>query len=342
MIRRTMLFAAAALTAAGVSAGLSQATSPGSNGRIAFNRYELHARPLTAHIVVANSDGSRQRTITHAARQYADDQPDWSPDGSRIMFERCGSNDPCHIWTMRPDGGDQRRLSPPCPPGKQAPPRCPDDSYPAYSPDGRQIAFVRYRSGKAGEVVMVADAHLRHPRAIGTGWQPGWSPDGKQLAFISKPRSYLAVFVVNADGTGLRRITPWHLQANSHPDWSPDGTRILFVGGPLDHGNLFTIVPDGTDLQQLTHFSGLTKMSTGSYSPDGKSIVFGTVFGAVNRPHATLNDVFVMNADGSHVRPITRTKKWDGSPDWGPRQSDQATLPTETPCGVRATCPLAP
>ena len=279
---------------------------------------------MTAHIVVANSDGSRQRTITHASRKYEDDQPDWSPDGSRIMFERC-AEDQCHIWTMRPDGSDQRRLSPPCPPGMQAPPRCPDDTYPAYSPDGRQIAFTRYRSGKAGEVVMVADAHLRHPHAIGSSpsrisVEPGWSPDGKQLAFVSKPRVYPAVFVVDADGSGLRRITPWHLQANSHPDWSPDGTRILFAGGPLDHGNLFTIQPDGTSLQQLTHYQGLTKMSTGSYSPDGKSIVFGMVVGVVNRPRATLNDVFVMNADGSRIRPITRTRNWDGSPDWGPRQ----------------------
>ena len=52
MIRRTMLFGAAALAVAAFSADLSQATAPGSNGRIAFNRYELHDRPLTAHILV--------------------------------------------------------------------------------------------------------------------------------------------------------------------------------------------------------------------------------------------------------------------------------------------------
>ena len=314
-----MLAGIGALVVAGVAAGLSQATAPGGNGRIAFNRYELHDTPLTAHIVVANSDGSGQRTITHASRQYEDDQPDWSPDGSRILFERC-VNDNCHLWTMRPNGSDQRRLSPRCPPGATAPPRCPDDTYPAYSPDGRHITFTRYRSGKAGEVVMVADANLHHPRAIARGYMSGWSPDGKQLVFVSKPRSFHAVFVANADGSGLRRITPWRLRANSHPDWSPDGTRILFAGGPLDHGNLYTIRPDGTSLKQLTHFSGLTRISTGSWSPDGKWIVFGTVVGAVNRSGATLNDVFVMNADGSHIRPITRTVNWDGSPDWGPQR----------------------
>jgi Tol biopolymer transport system component len=61
-------------------------------------------------------------------------------------------------------------------------------------------------------------------------------------------------------------------------------------------------------------------MSAGSWSPDGKSIVFGMAVGAVNGPGGTLNDLFVMNADGSHRRPITRTRNYDGSPDWGPRR----------------------
>jgi Tol biopolymer transport system component len=316
MTRRTVLAGVGALVVAGVAAGLSQATAPGSNGRIVFTRYELHDTPLTSHIVVANSDGSGQRTITHASRKYEDDQPDWSPNGSRVLFERC-INDQCHLWTMRPDGSQQRRLSPRCP-GNPSPPRCPDDTYPVYSPDGKHIAFTRYRSGP--EVVMVADANARHPRAIGRGVMPGWSPDGKQLVFVSKPRAYPAVFVANADGSGLRRITPWKLRAGDHPDWSPDGTRILFGAWGPGPGNLFTIRLDGTGLQQLTHNSGQTGVSTGSWSPDGKSIVFGTAVGAVNGPGGTLNDLFVMNADGTHRRPITRTRNYDGSPDWGPRR----------------------
>ena len=122
MIPRTMLFGAAALVVAGLAADLSQATAPAKNGRIAFSRYELHDTPLTAHILVANSDGSGQRTITHASRQYVDDEPDWSPDGSRIVFERCRFHSSCHIWTMRRDGSKLRRLSPRCPPART--PRC--------------------------------------------------------------------------------------------------------------------------------------------------------------------------------------------------------------------------
>jgi Tol biopolymer transport system component len=312
-----MLFAAAALVVAGLAAGLSQATAPGKNGRIAFSRYELHDTPLTAHIVVANSDGSGQRTITHASRTYHDDHPDWSPDGSRIVFERgCSPNCSRQIWTMRPDGSELRRLSPRCRSGAF----CPDDLEARLSPDGRQIAFVSYRGPKTGGyAIWVADANLRHAHRVATGSTPRWSPDGKQLVFVAQPRAVLSVYVCNSDGTGLRRITPLRLKATDHPDWSPDGTRILFAAGPKDRWNLFTIRPDGTGLRQLTHFRGLTRLVVGSYSPDGKSIVFSTVVGAVNPPGSTLTDVFVMTADGRNMRPITRTRNWDGEADWGPQ-----------------------
>jgi TolB protein len=317
VIRRMTLTAAAVIAAAGVAATLSQATAPGTNGRIVFQRYELHDAPYSARIMVTTSDGSGQRKITRGGQGVVDDQPDWAPDGSQIVFER--KTPASHIWTVSPDGRTQRRLSPPCPPGAHTGRRCPDDAFPAYSPDGTTIAFVRYR-GAGGQMVMVADAHLRNARRIAIGFEPAWSPDGKQLVFVRKPAKYQALYVANVDGSGLRRITPWRVRAGEHPDWSPDGRRILFTGGSEDRGNLYTIRPDGTGLRQLTHFRGLTKMSAGSYSPDGQSIVFATVVGAVNPPGATLADVFVMTADGTDIRPVTRARNWDGSPDWGPRR----------------------
>jgi Tol biopolymer transport system component len=317
MIRRTMIFGAAALAVAGSAPGLSQATAPGKNGRIAFQRFELHDAPLTAHIVVANSDGSGQQTITHGSRKYVDDQPDWAPNGARIVFQRCGGKSPCSIWSVRPDGRNPRQLSPRCRSGAK---KCPEYQSPVYSPDGRHIAFTRERG--ASLVVMIADATLRHAHRVGSGYEPAWSPDGKHLAFVWKPRGKpQAVFVSKADGTGRRRITAWKLRAGDHPDWSPDGTRILFASGPeTDHGNLFTILSDGKGLRQLTRYHGLTKVEVGSYSPDGQSILFATAVGAVNPPGASLPYVFVMTADGTDIRPVTRARNWDGSPDWGPRR----------------------
>jgi TolB protein len=313
-----MLFGAAALVAAGLAASFSRATPPGKDGRIAFQRYELHDAPYAAHIVVANSDGTGQRTLTHASRGNVDGAPDWAPDGSRIAFERCGPR-VCSIDTVSPTGRDLRRLSPGCP--RTRPRLCKNDHEPAYSPDGRRIAFWRGNGEKGnGLMLMVGDARLKHVHRLGPGFEPAWSPDGKQLVFLAKTKTSQALYVSNADGSGRHRITPSGLPAGDQPDWSPDGTRILFASGPADRDNLYTIRPDGTDVRQLTHFKGKTKVTVGSYSPDGGSIVFSTDVGAVNPPGAFLDDVFVMTADGTDIRPVTRARNWDGSPDWGPRR----------------------
>ena len=311
--RKALLIMGVTAVCAGFVATLSHATAPGTNGRIAFQRYRLHDAPYQAEIFTVNSDGSGERKVTRVARGLHDDFPDWAPDGSRIVFQRCGGPR-CQIWSVLPDGRGLKRLSPSCPhrPGRL---KCADNSEPVYSPDGRHIAF------SADEVLMVADANLRHAHPVGRGFEPGWSPDGKRLAFVWKPGNRSAVFVENVDGTGRHRITPFRLRAGDHPDWSPDGTRILFSTARHGRGNLFTVRPEGTGLRQLTHFRGLTNVENGSFSPDGESIVFATVVGAVNPPGATLDDVFVMSADGTDIRPVTRARNWDGSPDWGPSRS---------------------
>ena len=306
--RRALLIMGATAVCAGFVATLSHATAPGTNGRIAFMRYRLHDAPYQAELFTVNSDGSGARKLTHVAPGYTDDNPDWAPDGSRIVFQRCRGTRGCHIWSVLPNGRGLKRLSR----------ATADNSEPVYSPDGRHIAF------SADEVLMVADPNLRHAHPVGRGYEPGWSPDGKRLAFVWKPGNRSAVFVENVDGTGRHRITPFPLRAEDHPDWSPDGSRILFnTGGQSVRGqNLFTVRPDDTDLRQLTHYSRKTKTNlvNGSFSPDGQSIVFATVVGAVNPPGAGLDDVFVMSADGTDIRPVTRARNWDGSADWGPRR----------------------
>jgi Tol biopolymer transport system component len=317
----------------GALAVVANATAPGKDGRIAFNRYRYRDDVLWSEIFVANSDGSGERKITDAPKGYQDSYPDWSRDGSRIVFVRCAPNEGrCAIWSVKADGTGQRRLSPPCPRGAPPSPQCVDDSGPAYSPDGRRIAFSRF-SSQGSSVVMIGDLQLKHLRRVAIGTDPTWSPNGKQLAFARfndpgtgrKPVDGRAIFVVNADGTHLRRLTAWRLKAGDRSDWSPDGTRILFRTmpngeGDYGKGNIYTIRPDGSGLRQLTHFPASVRvLQTGSYSPDGASILFMTTAGAT-RGLGLLPDVFVMTADGTDIRPVTRSRNWDGSPDWGPEE----------------------
>jgi len=346
----------AAGVAAGLAATLAGATAPGANGPIAFSRYRTFVlnRPVRREIWVANPDGSGLHRLTRVKPNYVDEYPNWAPDGSRLVFTRCAPRsdaapawaaDPCTIWTVNADGTGQRMLTPRCRAGTASP--CPVDGDPAYSPDGRWVAFDRDQStGKAVDSkLLISNTALAHTRVVFTyGRKPGvpevgvpvWSPDGKWLAFEVcncngrryKPVGVSAVYVIGVDGKGLHRVTPWKLSAGAR-DWSPDGSRILITSTTADNGdpgpaggNLYTVRPDGTDLRQITHLATSDGVQIGSYSPDGTSIVFTTKAGATA---STLGgeprlwpDVFTIKTDGTGLTNITRSTNWEGTPDWAP------------------------
>jgi Tol biopolymer transport system component len=148
------------------------------------------------------------------------------------------------------------------------------------------------------------------------------SPNGGQIVFewfnspFSTPSNREAIFVINADGNGLKQLTPWAENDGDNPDWSPDGTWILFhshVDDSSRQPQIFLIHPDGSGRRKITHFKRGTLVGESSFSPDGKSIVFA------KGPDGLRLHVYVMRINGSHVRRVTGSKLWDSAPDWGPR-----------------------
>ena len=147
-----------------------------------------------------------------------------------------------------------------------------------------------------------------------------WSPNGKRLAFTRvKNNNQAAVFVVNIDGTGLRRLTPWNLDAAS-PDWSPDRRQILFNSYFDPHrgkfSNIYAIRPDGSHRTLLTHTRRGIQSFRPSWSPDGTRIVFcrftplGQMRGRV--------DLYTMNRNGTAVQRVTNMPQaFPFAPDWG-------------------------
>jgi Tol biopolymer transport system component len=144
------------------------------------------------------------------------------------------------IYTVDPDGSRLRRLTR----------DVRDDYAPAFSPDGRSIAFVR-GAERPELFLMGADGggvkRLVAWRA-GGGYAPSWSPDGSRIVFVSHARGGLALKTIRADGTGLVRLpTPvgWFYD---HPAWSPDGRSLVFTGGlfgSVEEGNVLNVVALG-------------------------------------------------------------------------------------------------
>lgn len=324
--------AVVAVVAAGAAGTVARATGPAGAGMVAFQRYLFQDHPLQADIFVAESDGSGERRVTRAPRGLIDGEPDWSADGKQIVFQRCATVDgPCTIWSVNGDGTGARRLTP------RSPKKCSDETSPAFAPDGETIAFECFTrpGGRLTFSIVLMDRDGGNRRVVvrGTGaagvGRPQFSPDGKRLVFEhqnikAKPKNGHATYVVDLDGKGMRRVTPWSLRAGDHPDWSPDGNLVLvrsLANGPdFNHqGNLYTVRPDGTGLRQLTHFGPKTDLlQNGSFSPDGTAIVFATTHGATRTRHSNLADVFTTSLDGTRITPVTRKRNWDGSPDWGP------------------------
>ena len=273
-------------------------------------------------------DGSGERQVTDPPADFSDDFPDFAADSSVIAFQRCGSV--CRVFTVRPDGSGLRAVTPGCT-GNQESPRCSEDGYAAISPNVKRIAFthafgrvVDDQIDHAGIYTVRTDgSHMRRvtlpAKRTAEDGEPQWSPDGNRLVFVrynitAKPAGKQAIFVVNADGSGLHRITPWKLTAGDGPDWSPDGSRILFRAPENDdflNSNLYTIQPDGHGLQQLTNVPAETRLYSASFPPDGTAITFGM------QGIDDAADVYRMNADGTDATPITRTPQWDSAPDWG-------------------------
>jgi len=217
-------------------------------GRIAFARASRSS--LDLYVVGANGKGLRRLVHTRTNEEW----PTWSPDGSTIAFES-GSppltkpgqkNIDPELWVVGADGHGLKRLT-----NNNL-----QDVSPAWSPDGKWIAFVRVVKGNHGRIwIMSGEGRNAHSLGL-KGGEPAWSPDGTQLAFAHARsgvgRETADLYVANVDGSGLRRLTHERVGVVSHhPSWSPDGRSIVY----MSRRGLWTIGANGRSARPLTRSS---------------------------------------------------------------------------------------
>ena len=143
-------------------------------------------------------------------------------------------------------------------------------------------------------------------------WDPAWSPDGSKIVFTSNRNSNVHnIYVMNADGTGLTRLTTNDYGNDFTPAWSPDGSKIVFTSGraPNEWYQIYVMNTDGTGITQLTPDTSWNIEP--AWSPDGSKIVFCS-----NR-YGGLGSLYVMNADGTGQTQLTYPPPTDRAPAWG-------------------------
>jgi Tol biopolymer transport system component len=173
----------------------------------------------------------------------------------------------------------------------------------AFSPDGRHVAFVSERDGNLEIYTARADGSglRRLTDDFALDDHPAWSPDGKHIAFVSTRQpaakvgqAWNAVYVMNADGSGVRRLSPADA-ADYSPAWSPGGDLIACASGSGKAGgtDLFVMKPDGGGRRRVVANGGWP-----SFAADGRSLFF----------HSRREGgwgIWRVNLDGSHLERMT-------------------------------------
>ncbi len=252
-------------------------------------------------------DGSARRALTTPPAGVVDIAPAFSPDGTRLAFQRIPTTAVSDIWVANARGGQARRLT------------FDDRSLegPVWTADGRSLVFASARLGAGRLWRMPADGGTPEPiRETGPGaTTPAVARIGDRLAFVDTLEDTniweLALDEAGAPLGAPRRTPGSSTWLDGSPDFSRDGTALAFASNRSGRDEIWAGQDGSVTARQLTDFSRVPASAVGSprWSPDGTRIVFD----ARVRGNA---DVYVVGAGGGAVERVTDDPSPDVVPTW--------------------------
>ncbi len=196
---------------------------------------------------------------------------------------------------------------------------------PAWSPDGRVLAYVSYRDRNPDlyGLDMETGRRWKISGVEGLNISPAWAPKGKRLALALSKDGGAEIYTMTMEGNDLERLT-YGIADNVSPSWSPNGREIAFTSGRGGSPQLYIMGVDGTDARRITYEGSYN--ASPHWSPRGDRIVF------VSQTRG-LFKIATINPDGSDLRMLTNGPGNDENPMWSP--SGRQIVFSSSPGGSR-------
>lgn len=216
--------------------------------------YSLDLGNGSSEMRIVELESRREVSVPAPGKGLGPSRPEWSADGSRLVFLGANDQGRSHIWAVQHDGSQLRNLSESM--SKRG------GAWPSLSPDGSRVVWSADMRGRLALIVTRLDDG--QSTELASGAEGGhestrWSPDGTRLVTASRRGTPMAarndIFVMNADGSAARNLSN-HPGEDFDPRWTPDGKRIVFASLRTGTSLLYEVAADGGVVRPLaTHTS---------------------------------------------------------------------------------------